>query len=280
MLNMAEIANIVGIAPLTGSERGYTSGVLLPSIPFVRGTGEGSFPLSGTPDITSRDMLPYGLLARTTGSELRECSGLLYIVAHGVASDIVLTSYQTVHLLPNEPAWRASIRPIYQLDAPQPKTSAEVYSLPIQVVRLREISGLTVEHLASIFAVSRTTYHKWLDGSPLKDRHKEHLLEVLPLVEDALQRLGSSSDLNTWLLTPVSPGGKKPIDYLAEREYTTFRGFLLRVHTGREIFRPLTPSNRIYKERSPEEFKDALERLRPGAWRDDDDVSDTDDEEV
>ena len=94
--------------------------------------------------------------------------------------------------------------------------------------------------------------------------------ELLALMEDATQRLGSPSATNGWLLTPVSPGGKRPVDYLAERQYTIFRGFLLRVRDGREMFRPLAPSNCVYKERSPEEVKDALERLRPQAWRDED----------
>ncbi len=99
------------------------------------------------------------------------------------------------------------------------------------------------------------------------DIHKfeshEHLLEVLPLLEEAIERLGSPTATNTWLLTPVSLGGKTPLDYLAARQYTIFRGFLLRVRTGREAFRPLKPSNRIYRERPPEEIKAALERLNP-----------------
>jgi len=97
----------------------------------------------------------------------------------------------------------------------------------------------------------------------------EHLLEVLPLLEEATQRLGSPTATKTWLLTPLSPGGKTPLDYLAARQYTIFRGFLLRVRTGQEAFRPLKPSNRIYRERPPEEIKAALKRLNPGIWIED-----------
>ena len=100
----------------------------------------------------------------------------------------------------------------------------------------------------------------------------EHLLEVLPLLEEATQRFGSPTASKTWLLTPVTPGGKTPLDYLAARQYTIFRGFLLRVRTGQEAFRPLKPSNRIYRERPPEEIKTALERLNPRAWIDEDDI--------
>ncbi len=51
---------------------------------------------------------------------------------------------------------------------------------------------------------------------------REHLLEVLPLLEEATQRLGSPTATNTWLLTPVSPGGKKPIDLLFARKNCRF----------------------------------------------------------
>ena len=101
----------------------------------------------------------------------------------------------------------------------------------------------------------------------LLDIHKfeshERLLEVLPLLEEAAQRLGSPTATKTWLLTPVTSEGKRPIDYLATRQYNIFRGFLLRVRTGQEAFRPLKPSNRIYRERSLEEIKAELERLNP-----------------
>jgi transcriptional regulator with XRE-family HTH domain len=145
-------------------------------------------------------------------------------------------------------------------------------SASAQAERLRDISGLPVRHLAKIFGVSRTTYSKWLSGSPLHSTHREHLLEALSLVEEVVQHLGSSSATNTWLLTPVSPGGKKPIDYLEAREYTLFHGFLLRTQTGREVFRPLAPSHRAYIKRSQEELEDALERLKPRAWIDDEDM--------
>ncbi len=97
------------------------------------------------------------------------------------------------------------------------------------------------------------------------------LLDALPYLEEAAQRFGSPSAMNTWLLTPVSPGSKKPIEYLSTRQYNTFRGFLLRVRTGQEMFRPLTPSRLVYRERPREDIEDALERLRPRAWIDEDD---------
>jgi hypothetical protein len=103
------------------------------------------------------------------------------------------------------------------------------------------------------------------------DADGKHLHEILLLIAEATQRLGSPEAANTWLLTPVSLGGKKPIDYLIVGEYSVFRGFLLSVQTGHEVFHPLTPTNRVHIERSREEFEDALERLRPRAWESEED---------
>ena len=261
MPNMAEISNPIE------SQGEYTGGIVnlpLPAVSFVTGTSEDTCSSSESQHVSVRDMFPYELLARATGAELHECSRLLRIVAYEVASDIVLTSYQTVRLLLYEAPKRG------QIPHSKQEILAEVYSQPMQSRRLREISGLTVEQLADIFGVSRTTYHKWMDDSPLSERHKEHFLEVLPLVEEALQRLGSASAVNTWLLTPVSFGGKKPIEYLSSRHYNTFRGFLLRQGVDQKLLRPPIPLKYTYRERPREEIEDELKRLNPGFLLDED----------
>jgi transcriptional regulator with XRE-family HTH domain len=236
------------------------------------GTGEDTgFSSQEQPEI-SPSLLRYHFLSMTTGCELSDVD--IVVVVEKI-SECITTDYHITFECKSWPRARSEVQPR------DLRWSSDTNSASMQAERLREISGLTIERLAEICDVSRTTYHKWISGSPLHDTHREHLLEVLPLMEEAAQRLGSPNATSTWLLTPVSPGGKKPIDYLAAREYALFRGFLLRVRTGQEMFRPLTPSNHIYKERSPEEVKDALERLRPRAWRDSDmDTSDTDGEEA
>ena len=133
---------------------------------------------------------------------------------------------------------------------------------------LRELSGLDVESLAAIFGVSRVTYHRWLKGFPPKRRHHDAMLMVLPLLEEAAHRLGSPAAVATWLLTPVSAGGKKPLAYLTEKRYDLFRGFLLRQSTGKGQFRPLKPSRRVFKPRTREEIEDVREQLRPHTWYD------------
>lgn len=150
-------------------------------------------------------------------------------------------------------------------------TVSSTLSVQTPAEHLRAISGLEVELLAEIFGVSRTAYHKWINGSLPNRKHREHLLEVLSNIEKAAQRLGSQSATANWLLTPNSATGKKPIEYLAMRQYSIFRGLLLRVRTGQELVRPLTPSNRVYRELSDAEVKDTIERLRPRARVEEDD---------
>jgi transcriptional regulator with XRE-family HTH domain len=180
---------------------------------------------------------------------------------------VAITNYRITYAQPKLPS---SIKlpdtvflPISTPMKPKTVTSAE---------RLRTISGLDIELLAAMFQVSRTTYHKWIKGSTTPRRkHREHLLEVLSHVEKAAQRIGSQSATANWLLTPISATGKKPFEYLAMREYQIFRGFLLQVQTGQETIRHLTSSNRVYREFSDEEVKDALARLRPKARIEEDD---------
>ncbi len=278
MLKEAEITNstsavyfIDNLDSSIGPALGGTLNLVNPTFSWAA-TGEDTRTKPHTQPKISRGLLPYQLLSRTTGSELNDIQALLLLLVLLVVSNRVLTEYDATFQI------EASVQTKFHRKAVDQSLPSDLNSASTQAERLREISGLKIERLAEIFGVSRTTYYKWMSGSPLHDIHREHLLEVLSLLEEASQRLGSPGATNTWLLTPVSPGEKKPIDYLTTQEYFIFRGFLLRVRTGREIFRPLAPSNRTYKERSPEEVESSLERLRPRAWRDDD-ISDLDDEE-
>lgn len=137
---------------------------------------------------------------------------------------------------------------------------------PAAAERLREKSGLDAARLGGVFGVSRVAYQKWIAGVAPQGTRREHLLEVLALIEEAERRLGDPRAVGDWLLTPVSARGRRPLDMLLDREYETFRGYLLHVRTGRERARPLAPSNRVRRRLSREEFDDALARLRPRAW--------------
>ena len=210
----------------------------------------------------SPNLLPYLFLSATTGSELNDVD--LVVVVEKI-SEGVTTSDQITFEFKSWVRKRSFPKSVEQL------LPSVINLASAQAKRLRKISSLKIERLAEIFGVSRTTYYKWIAGSTLHDEHREQLLEVLPLVEEALQRLGGPNATSAWLLTPVSPGGKKPIDYLAEREYSIFRGFLLHVRTGQEMFRPLTPSKIVYRERPREDIEDELERLNPSLRLEEDD---------
>ncbi len=279
MIKEAEILDPTGVMYVQENPYNALSAVLAgsinvhnPAFSHMR-TGENTRFASQEQTEISSSLLLYHFLSMTTGCEL---PGIDIVVVVETISEHMTTDFLITFECKDWMQARSNVKSREQ------RWSSDTNSASLQAERLREISGLTIERLAEIFDVSRTTSHKWISGSPPHDAHREHLLEVLPLMEEAAQRLGSPNATNTWLLTPVSPGGKKPVDYLAAREYTLFRGFLLRIRTGQEMFRPLTSSSRIYKERSPEEIKAALERLRPRTWRDDEDTvpSDTDDKDV
>jgi hypothetical protein len=97
---------------------------------------------------------------------------------------------------------------------------------------LRALTGLSPQLLANLFGVSRTTYYKWIAGATPRDSRYNHLLEVLSHVRDVSGRVAAVADVAAWLRTPVSPGGRTPLDYLRDQRYTAFRGFALRAASG------------------------------------------------
>lgn len=135
--------------------------------------------------------------------------------------------------------------------------------------RLREKSGLDASRLAAVFGVSRVAYQNWIAGVAPHGARREHLLEVLAFVEEAERRFAGAREVGDWLLTPTEANGRRPIDLLATREYDTFRGFLLRVPTGRERVRPMQMAPRARRRLTGVAFDDALARLHPKAARED-----------
>jgi transcriptional regulator with XRE-family HTH domain len=212
---------------------------------------------------TFLEYLPLGHIASAiTGIELHVAPVIYaFIYPNDSLNNTVTSSHITLFVNDWVPP-KAPISVVYQ----EPNIATN--SVSAQAEYIRAISGLRTERLAEIFTVTRTTYQNWLTGAITPhESHREHLLEVLPLVEEASQRLGSSSAVSSWLLTPVSSGGKKPIDYLKARQYSAFRGFLLQVSTGREILRSFIQPDRTRFERSKQDIEYGLERLRPTAWK-------------
>lgn len=214
----------------------------------------------------SSSLLQYRFLSMTTGCELHGVD--MVVVVERISENITTNFLVTFE-------YKSWMRTGFDPDSGQLSSFNNASPASVQAERLREISGLTIKRIAEIFGVSLTTYHKWISGFSLRDAHRTHLFEVLSLMEQAAQRLGSPHATSTWLLTPVSPGGKKPIEYLSSRQYTTFRGFLLYGHSSEELFRPPTPLKYPYQERPREEIEDELVRLNPGA-RFEEDTSEVD----
>ena len=151
---------------------------------------------------------------------------------------------------------------------PAPRRQSVPVAARTPAARLREISALDAGRLAMIFGVSRATYQHWISGSTPRGPRRDHLLRVLSLVEEVAEHFGSGDRSATWLLAPVSPEGRTPVEFLRHRQYATFRGFLLRVPIEHRLMRrPAGP--RRSRQLSPAEFEDALERTSPRAWRED-----------
>ncbi len=269
MLKEAEIFDRTGVVYLRegtntsiGTFVGPTLNLLDPMFSWT-GTGEVIRAKPNTQSESSHGLLPYDLLSTTTGSELHGLSALLLVIfVLALTSDRTVTDYHTRFQIEDSMQIKLHAKSIHQV------LSADPSSVSTQAERLRAISGLSTERLAKIFTVSRKTYQNWLtDAKAPHESHREHLLEVLPLMEEAAQRLGGPGAVSNWLLTPVSSGEKKPIDYLEARLFSSFRGFLLHVRTGREAFRPFTQPNRAHFERAKEDIEHGIERLRPSAWK-------------
>jgi len=201
----------------------------------------------------------------TTGYELLDTSTFLSLLMPNKLFNYEVADYYTAFevksLVSSKPSLSTHLADTANIDLVD--TPAE---------RLRTVSGLKPGQLVEIFQVTRPTYYKWISGAIPHGTHREHLLEVLPLVEEAFRRLGNQKSTSDWLLTPVTPNGKKPVDYLKARQYSVFRGFLLRARTGQEIIKPITSSHPIHRELSREETEDTLERLSPKAWKEDFDM--------
>jgi DNA-binding transcriptional regulator YiaG len=110
---------------------------------------------------------------------------------------------------------------------------------------LRQISGLTWQHLARLFGVDRRAVHFWASGRPLSDNNAEHLARVLAF----LRRIdrGDPAWMRQWLLAPSS-NGELVLDLLASKRY-------------QEVLAPIPPPMRM--SRPPPISPEASAMRRP-----------------
>jgi hypothetical protein len=271
MLETAKITNPTGNAYMPGSHTTASfigNRVELVNYPLTSNeTGEESRLAVSERSNYTQSIPLYELLTKTTGADIYDCLFLFTNMATVVSNNSITNAS---FFIEKAVQVRKKLSQLISVPLHESSLSSNKQEISDIAQKVHQSSGLDVTTLAQVFKVSRATYHNWLKGFPASRKHRNHMLEIQPLIEEAAQRLGTPEAVSTWLLTPLSPGGKKPIEYLAEKHYDLFRGFLLHQRTGKEQFRPLKPSKRVFKSRKREDIEDVREQLRPHTWYDED----------
>lgn len=135
---------------------------------------------------------------------------------------------------------------------------------------LRTVSRLTPQQLAQVFGVSRTTFYNWMEGATPREEAFTHLMEALNHIKDAKKKLDGIIDLATWLRTPIAAGGKPPLQYIKEQQFSVFRGLVVRARSPMSGFSQVKAPT-IQPSMSAFERRLARERLSPSAQFEDDD---------
>jgi transcriptional regulator with XRE-family HTH domain len=137
---------------------------------------------------------------------------------------------------------------------------------------LRAVSRLTPQQLAQVFGVSRTTFYNWMQGASPREEAFTHLMETLNHIRDAKKKLDGIVDLSTWLRTPIAAGGKTPLHYIKEQQFSVFRGLIVRARSPVSGFSQVKAPT-VQPSASAFERRLARERLSPSAQFEDDDES-------
>lgn len=126
------------------------------------------------------------------------------------------------------------------------------------VLELRRLSGLTWEHLASIFQVSRRSLHFWASGQPLSSSNEKNLYELLSAIKYIDRQ---SASINRSLLLAHCEEGKPIFDLLVEGKYEEVKKKLgagnapIRPHLGSLSSKELL----LRKPQNPSDLVDALQ---------------------
>jgi len=202
------------------------------------------------------------------------------------ASGAMITSRMMAYLLPHGPLyvegtaarcllaedWKHVLVPFPQTSAGrmQPEKEVEAQSTSSAIMELRRLSGLTWEHLATLFDVARRTLHFWASGKPVNAPNEERLRRVLAVVRKADR--GFAAKNRAMLLEDRD--GVVPFDLLARGEYERFIELVTPGPGRRELkLRPLSPEAlEARKPQLPEELVGVLQdrvhvgvgRARPG----------------
>ncbi|ACL63392.1 hypothetical protein A2cp1_0031 [Anaeromyxobacter dehalogenans 2CP-1] len=132
------------------------------------------------------------------------------------------------------------------------------------VTRLVTLTGLEMERIASLLGVSRTTLYAWRDGSKPRGSKRDHLLQVVAVIEEVARRFGEPRTVAAWLLTPSPASNLMPFDVIRERRYELCRGMLTRRRTAR----PTLPQ-RAPRRLSATQLREGLDRMSAKPFADD-----------
>lgn len=131
----------------------------------------------------------------------------------------------------------------------------ESTSVGAEIFKIRHLSGLTWDELATVFGVSRRSLHHWANGKPINAANEDRVRRVLA----TLQRIdrGEAQRNRALLMTPCPDGGLV-IDLLRRADFETVER-LVQAGPGR-----LSPAGRLSAEAaaarrppSPAELVDA-----------------------
>lgn len=91
---------------------------------------------------------------------------------------------------------------------------------PTMMGRIRELAPLSLREWAYVFDTSHTSIHQWIRREP---QGRSRVGVVLEALERAARYHG---DLASWLRTPLSGTGPRPLDLLREGKWRAFDGAL------------------------------------------------------
>lgn len=157
-----------------------------------------------------------------------------------------------------------------QVLVPLPQTSAgstqdeegeEAQSTSAAIMELRRLSGLTWEHLATLFGVSRRSLHFWASDKPVNAPNEERLRRVLSVVRKADRGFAAKNRAMLF----QGRDGMVPFDFLAGGEYDAFIELVGAGPGRRELsLAPLSPeAGEARKPDRPEELIGALQDRVP-----------------
>ena len=125
------------------------------------------------------------------------------------------------------------------------------------IMELRRVTGLTWDHIANIFQVSRRSVHNWANGKTMTQSNEEKLHEILSVARRI--DTGSAASNRSAFLSKDS-SGRSPLEMLTDSKYSDAIKTIGVSDTRRKSPAHLSDEefNRRKAPSSPEQLLDAL----------------------